>query len=137
MIILFRHGETDWNRSGRFQGHMDIPLNQKGRDQAHQLKKSLAGIKLDLILSSDLLRAKETTSIIRNETPTIFSPCLRENDIGEPAGLTKLEIIERYGAMAWESWKDLGSNFSFPLGESNSAHAESIYPNEYSTSPRD
>lgn len=64
MIYLVRHGQTDWNIEKKTQGYTDIPLNENGRKQAQILAKSISNLKIDRIISSDLLRAKETAEII-------------------------------------------------------------------------
>ena len=55
-IYLVRHGETDWNSAGRFQGHANIPLNERGKMQAQEAYEKLRDIDFDLIYSSDLER---------------------------------------------------------------------------------
>lgn len=65
-IYIFRHGETDWNKERRFQGHTDIPLNQNGRQQASELALKIRKINPELILTSDLLRAKQTAEIVND-----------------------------------------------------------------------
>ena len=64
MIYVVRHGQTDWNLEGRFQGRIDIPLNEKGKSQAKKTKEKLEGIKFDKVFSSPLKRALETAKII-------------------------------------------------------------------------
>ena len=59
-LVVIRHGETDWNREQRFQGQIDVPLNGTGRLQARRLAEALAGERFDLLLSSDLQRARQT-----------------------------------------------------------------------------
>ena len=61
-IIIIRHGETEWNKTGRFQGHSDIALSQEGRAQAAALGRNLAVDDVDAIYASDLTRAMETAS---------------------------------------------------------------------------
>ena len=63
-IYLVRHGETDWNNNGRFQGHINISLNEEGKIQAQKAYERLKTIDFDLIYSSDLERAAETARII-------------------------------------------------------------------------
>lgn len=63
-IYLVRHGETDWNREGRWQGHTDIPLNDQGRAQAKMSKAVFSSLSFDAIYSSDLNRTRETAEII-------------------------------------------------------------------------
>ena len=63
LIFLIRHGETDWNAEGRWQGHTDVPLNQKGRTQALRVADALRKAGLGGVVSSDLSRARETAQI--------------------------------------------------------------------------
>jgi broad specificity phosphatase PhoE len=97
-LILARHGETDWNRDGRFQGHADPPLNDTGRAQARQLAETLADEPIDAIYSSDLRRAHETAQIVAaaKGIDVVVDQDLRERDVGEWSGLTLPEIEERY-----------------------------------------
>ena len=93
-----RHGETDWNRDRRFQGHADPPLNDVGREQAHELAGSLEAVELDVIYTSDLRRAAETAEIIHNgrDIPLRREAGLREIDVGSWSGLTRAEIEQRF-----------------------------------------
>jgi len=98
-IVLFRHGETDWNKEERWQGHSDIPLNACGREQAKLLASKLTDIDIECILSSDLMRAQETAKIVSDQikVPVIAMPSLREVHGGLAEGLTRREIKERFG----------------------------------------
>ena len=60
ILFVFRHGETDWNREGRLQGHTDTPLNATGLAQAEALAEQLRRHRLEAVVSSDLLRARTT-----------------------------------------------------------------------------
>jgi len=97
-LILARHGETDWNREGRFQGHADPPLNEHGREQAVSLAEALDDQRIEAIYSSDLRRAHETAQIVaeRKGMDVVVDPDLRERDVGEWSGLTFPEIEERF-----------------------------------------
>ena len=105
-LLLVRHGETDWNRDRRFQGHADPPLNETGREQARTLASELAGESLDAVYTSDLARANETAEIIagRLGVPVVVDAELREIDVGEWQGLTWPEIEERFpdGVRNWQ-----------------------------------
>jgi len=104
-FLLVRHGETDWNRDRRFQGHADPPLNETGREQSRALAEELAAEKLNAVYSSDLARATETAEIIarRLGVPVVVDAALREIDVGEWQGLTWPEVEERFpeGARNW------------------------------------
>jgi phosphoserine phosphatase len=97
-LLLARHGETDWNRNGILQGHIDVPLNTMGRRQAHGLGVRLANCQIDALYASDLRRAAETAAIVGNllGLEPRLSAALREIDIGRWAGLTYAELANRY-----------------------------------------
>jgi broad specificity phosphatase PhoE len=97
-ILLARHGETEWNRLGRWQGHADVPLNDAGRRQAGVLAEQLAGDSVSAIYSSDLRRASETAAIVgdRLGLPVTRRRALREIDVGSWSGLTRDEVRERF-----------------------------------------
>ena len=98
-ILLARHGETDWNREGRFQGWADPPLNDTGRAQARALAERLRSTAFDAVYSSDLRRAHETAEIVAapHAVPVVTDPQLREIDVGSWSGLTRPEIEQRFG----------------------------------------
>ena len=95
VLLLVRHGETDWNAAGRLQGHTDRPLNDYGRRQAKELAERLAGEGADAIYASDLVRAKETAEIVgeRLGLTVVVDPDLREKDWGTWEGLTGDERV--------------------------------------------
>ena len=80
MLLIARHGETEWNREERYQGHADPPLNETGRRQAEQLAEELAGGRVDAVYASDLRRASETAEILgrRLDLPVEQEPGLPE-----------------------------------------------------------
>jgi probable phosphoglycerate mutase len=98
LILLARHGETDWNAGLRWQGHADPPLNEEGRRQAHELAARLAAERLDAIYASDLARSRETAEIVAADTGlgVRVLEALREIDVGEWSGLTTPEIERLY-----------------------------------------
>jgi broad specificity phosphatase PhoE len=97
-LLLVRHGETDWNRDGRYQGHADQPLNDAGREQARELARRLRDVDLDAVYTSDLRRAAETAEIIveGRDVPVVRERGLREVDVGSWSGLTRAEIEQRF-----------------------------------------
>ena len=111
-ILLARHGETDWNREGRFQGHADPPLNATGREQAVGLADALAARALAAVYSSPLLRALETARIVaatRGLEPVLLEG-LREVDVGSWSGLTRAEIEQRFPEQ-YARWLDYGQGW--------------------------
>ncbi len=98
MILLARHGETDWNRENRFQGHADPPLNETGRAQAAELAAALVNEPLAAVYSSPLRRAFETAQIVAapHGLEPVSVDALREVDVGSWQGLTRAEIEERF-----------------------------------------
>jgi len=96
-LLLIRHAESTWNAAGRWQGHADPPLSDRGRRQAEALSRDLAGEPIDLLVSSDLVRAAETASIVgaaRGLRPTLNAE-MRELSIGDWTGLTRGQIETR------------------------------------------
>lgn len=96
-VLLVRHGQSEWNARGRWQGQADPPLTDLGRAQARAAARSLGA--LDAIFSSDLQRAADTAEIISAELgigPVVIDEALRERDAGEWSGLTRSEIEDRY-----------------------------------------
>ena len=97
-LVLIRHGETDWNAEGRYQGQSNIPLNANGKAQAQALAQRLSGEKFDAIYTSDLARAAQTAEAVAAATgaPIHREPRLREIDQGEWEGLLLADIEARY-----------------------------------------
>jgi broad specificity phosphatase PhoE len=103
-LLVVRHGQSEWNAIGRWQGHADPVLSELGRRQAAVAAGSIGAV--DGIISSDLLRAAETAAIIAQQLgvgPVMVDERLRERDIGEWSGLTDAEIRKR-----WPGWLEDG-----------------------------
>jgi 2,3-bisphosphoglycerate-dependent phosphoglycerate mutase len=118
-ILLVRHGETDWNATGRIQGHNDTPLNAAGRQQALRAAQRLALQPVRGLYSSDLARAYETAMIIGEPLglTVVTSPRLRERRYGAWEGLTAAEIQARYPEQ-FAMWRARSTDFAPPQGES-------------------
>jgi broad specificity phosphatase PhoE len=118
-LLLVRHGETDWNRDGRVQGHSDIPLNETGRRQAAALRDAMAPETIDAVYASDLERARETALAVAS--PLGLTVCelpeLREKHFGSWEGLTREEIRDRFPHAIRGRWGD---------GESTDEMAERV-----------
>lgn len=96
-ILLARHGQSEWNAVGRWQGQADPPLSDLGRKQALVASERIGTV--DVIVSSDLERAVQTAFIVSEALgvgPVITNELLRERDAGEWSGLTKAEIEEQW-----------------------------------------
>jgi probable phosphoglycerate mutase len=115
-FYVIRHGETDWNLNGRWQGHADVPLNEVGRAQAQRLAARLRaeGAHFDALLSSDLLRAWETAGAVGAALGMTPQPlvALREIDVGNWSGLTGAEVLARDG----ETYERIRSGEDLPRG---------------------
>jgi probable phosphoglycerate mutase len=96
--VLLRHGETDWNLTGRAQGHADVPLNATGHAQAAAVASYLVAMRPVRLWSSDLVRAIETAEHVAAATGLAIEtdPRLREYDVGERSGLTLAEAAARF-----------------------------------------
>ncbi|WP_338846736.1 histidine phosphatase family protein [Massilia sp. W12] len=101
-ILLIRHGETAWNAERRLQGHIDIPLNQAGEQQAQLLGQALQHEKIDAIIASDLLRARQTAQALlqsRSDAGQLslrIDPDLRERCFGGFEGLSHQQLAQLY-----------------------------------------
>ena len=120
-ILLVRHGETDWNATGRIQGHSDTPLNAAGRQQAQRAAQRIAREPIGALYSSDLARAFETATIIGAPLglTVVASPRLRERQYGLWEGLTSAEIQARYPEQ-FAMWRARSTDFAPPQGETRS-----------------
>jgi glucosyl-3-phosphoglycerate phosphatase len=105
-IVLWRHGRTEWNASGRFQGQTDIDLDEIGRAQAWESARRLAALEPDLLISSDLRRTRDTMAALAEITgkPIQLDERLRETFAGEWQGLTGAEIASRYPE-EYKAWR--------------------------------
>jgi probable phosphoglycerate mutase len=103
-IVLVRHGETEWSRSGRHTGRTDIPLTERGRAQAAEVGASLPPMSWSAVLTSPLQRAAETCRLAGLGDRARLEPDLEEWDYGEYEGVTTREILET--RPGWWLWRD-------------------------------
>jgi broad specificity phosphatase PhoE len=117
-LWLARHGQTDWNVEGRYQGHADVPLNTLGLCQAAELAQKLEGQTFAAIFSSDLRRARQTAESVaaRLGLPVRLDARLREIDQGDWEGRLVREIAELY-AEEWHVNPADPEKFAAPNGE--------------------
>jgi len=101
-LTLIRHGLTEWNVTGRFQGHSDVALSEEGRAQATLLGSYLATFPdIDVVVSSPLMRAVQTAAIALPGRELLLEERLREVDFGEFEGRTKAELEHDPRWLAW------------------------------------
>lgn len=118
-FILIRHGETDWNREMRFQGHVDPPLNATGHEQARRLSLRLQGEKVDQFYASDLLRTRQTADPshgVLSLAPAL-DPMLREQHFGEVDGM-RVDDVRVQHPEYWAQWTRFHPDWAMPGGES-------------------
>jgi len=118
-IYFIRHGQTDWNHIKRFQGQKDVPLNQRGRQQAQATARRLEGVSFDRAYVSDLSRAWETAQIINvhHKLDPVRDDRLRERSFGCFEGYTLDETRQRFPDIREAYVKDQ-LHFRIPGGES-------------------
>ncbi len=118
-LLLVRHGETDWNRDKRFQGQIDVPLNDNGRAQAQKAADFLKSVQIDFAVTSPMLRPKETAEIILQHHPEVSlqtSDGLREISHGLWEGKLEEEIQELF-SQSLQDWKVAPETVQMPEGE--------------------
>ena len=111
-IIIIRHGETNWNVEGRYQGQADPPLNNRGLDQAHKVAELLVACNLELIYSSPLKRAYQTAQIIAEQFHIPLNTDARLSEINQGDWQTRLraeieslypDLFRRWEAEPWDA----------------------------------
>ena len=131
-LVLVRHGLSVYNDQNRFTGWKDVDLNQQGRDEAKQAVNLLMDYKFDTAFTSDLIRAKNTLSIIlkgidQKDIPVIENMALNERDYGDLIGQNKAEAAEKFGKEQVHIWR---RSFDTPPpgGESLKDTADRVIP---------
>ena len=117
-LILVRHGETDWNRELRFQGHVDVPLNAVGLAQAQRLATRLAGEAPHHLYQSDLQRAVQTAApaALTLGLQGQSDMALREQNFGRVDGM-RVDDIRQQFPTEWAQWVRFDENYAMPNGE--------------------
>jgi broad specificity phosphatase PhoE len=126
-VLLVRHGETDDNAADRFQGQLDPPLNDRGREQSRSLARSLAGEGLKALYSSPLARARETAEILGAQLglEPVFDERLMEANTGDWTGLLYRDVIA-VAPEGFRAWRSADRTFRFPGGESVAEQAQRV-----------
>ncbi len=121
-FILICHTTTDWHLSGRIQGQKDTELNKQGLKETEELSEKLLGLNIPKIISSDLLRCKQTAEIINKklQVPLYLETGLRECSFGAIEGMTKKEAIKKHGDSIIKHWDSNYKEYDFqPFGVEN------------------
>jgi broad specificity phosphatase PhoE len=129
-LLLVRHGQTDWNLEPvRCQGWAEVELNETGRAQARDLGRLLRARGVELVVSSHLVRARETAELVHEELggelPFVVDPRLAEAHRGEWE-TRRFASIMREDADAWRRYREHPETFRFPGGESLVAHQRRV-----------
>jgi 2,3-bisphosphoglycerate-dependent phosphoglycerate mutase len=109
-LVLLRHGESQWNLENRFTGWIDVPLTEKGREEARRAGELLRGIRFDQAYTSVLQRAVETLEIVlavlgQEQVPVERDQALNERHYGDLQGLNKAETAKKYGDRQVHLWR--------------------------------
>jgi probable phosphoglycerate mutase len=137
-FFFLRHGQTDWNVEGRFQGHSDRALNARGVAQAHEAARLIAAHPVDLIVASPLIRALTTAAIVAEAIgkPVRIDSELKERHFGDFEGLVVAEVKRKLGLQPHErllhqlpanaeSWPETGARCARVLRRWLEAHPDS------------
>ena len=118
-LVLVRHGETDWNKLGKFQGHHDTALNSRGAAQARETAQAVAQWKHSAIFSSPLLRTMQVAREISQLSgmPVVQVPGFRELSLGDLEGVTGEEMRAGWPHF-YAAWRDDPASVVMPNGES-------------------
>ena len=132
-LILVRHGQSVWNASNRFTGWTDVGLSEQGVEEAEDAGRQLSEIRIDVVHTSDLVRAQRTAEIIMRhneaseDVPTNYDWRLNERHYGALQGLNKAETAEQHGAEQVHIWRR-SFDVAPPEGESLEMTAERTIP---------
>lgn len=132
-LILIRHGQSVWNAENRFTGWTDVDLSEKGVLEAEEAGQELRNQGIDVVHTSDLIRAQRTAEIVilandsSNETVTKTDWRLNERNYGELQGLNKAETAEKHGSEQVHIWRR-SFDVAPPDGESLEMTAERTIP---------
>lgn len=127
-ICVTRHGETDWNVSGILQGWLDVPINEQGRRQAHELAAGFAATGFSAVWSSPLVRARETAELVAGDLglpPPFSHDGLKERHFGAIQGIPKAELADLNPVLLQQILKRNPATF-FEEGETMDEFADRV-----------
>jgi 2,3-bisphosphoglycerate-dependent phosphoglycerate mutase len=110
LLVLIRHGESQWNLENRFTGWVDVPLTEKGREEARRAGDKIRHLRFDKAYTSMLQRAKDTLDIVlqvigQEGIPIAYDQALNERHYGDLQGLNKAETAEKFGKEQVHLWR--------------------------------
>lgn len=116
-LVLIRHGESEWNKKGLWTGWQNVPLSEKGKEEAKNAAIALKDIEFHFTFCSDLIRASETLEIIKRELnitslPTVRHEALKERNYGQFTGKSKWRIQKKLGL---EKFKKIRRGWNEPI----------------------
>ena len=132
-LIIIRHGKSVWNASNRFTGWTDVDLSEKGIGEAEEAGRQLSDVRIDVVHTSDLIRAQRTADIVMqynevsDDVPTKYDWRLNERHYGALQGLNKAETAEKHGAEQVHIWRR-SFDVAPPEGERLERTAERTIP---------
>ncbi|HEX7572193.1 MAG TPA: 2,3-bisphosphoglycerate-dependent phosphoglycerate mutase [Bacteroidota bacterium] len=131
-LVLLRHGESQWNLENRFTGWIDVPLSEKGVEEAKSAGEKLKEYKFDHAFTSVLKRANDTLNIVLDITrqktiPIDYNQALNERHYGDLQGLNKAETAKKYGDAQVKIWRR-SFDVPPPNGESLKNTLERVLP---------
>ena len=131
-VVLLRHGESQWNLENRFTGWTDVPLSEKGVQEAKEAGEKLKGYTFDHAFTSVLKRAIDTLTIVLDVTgqktiPIDYDQALNERHYGDLQGLNKAETAQKYGDAQVKLWRR-SFDVQPPNGESLKNTLERVLP---------
>ncbi|GIV53939.1 MAG: 2,3-bisphosphoglycerate-dependent phosphoglycerate mutase [Candidatus Kapaibacterium sp.] len=132
LLILLRHGESQWNKENRFTGWIDVDLSDRGEQEARQAGELLRSVSIDAVFTSSLRRAIRTAEIAldtagKSHLPLIKDAALNERHYGDLQGLNKDEVARTYGEHQFKLWRR-SYDVAPPNGESLKMTQERVLP---------
>lgn len=121
-LILVRHGISEWNALGLWTGWNDVSLTDEGKEEARKAGEAIREMHIDVVFTSDLVRAQQTYSEIKNvlrlkDVSEYIAPEIKERNYGDLAGKNKWKVKEEYGEEQFMKWRR-SWDYPIPNGES-------------------
>jgi 2,3-bisphosphoglycerate-dependent phosphoglycerate mutase len=131
-LVIFRHGQSQWNLENKFTGWVDVPLSPKGIQEAKEAGLKLKSFRFDCAYASDLKRAQDTLTLSLESAghppvETVYNKALNERMYGELQGLDKTETEKKYGVEQVKIWRR-SFDIAPPKGESLKDTADRVIP---------